>query len=560
LRAGDATRSVMIAAVRRVALAVLVLALPAVAAAQTYTISPPPYLLAQTNAGTIINNACIWTYTAGTSTPATTYTTSTGVANTNPIRSDSAGRFTAFLSPGSSYKFVYETACTPPSHGTVLKTSDGIGATPSSAATVDVTGTAGESITAGQCVYLSAGDGGKNAGQWYKCDSSATYSSTVNDVGIATINISSAGTGTIRLEGQVTGLTALVSGTRYYVGTSGALTSTVPTNARFLGQADSATSIVLQHVPSATTNQALTSPTFATSVLGPFFTGCGVRLTLTSGTPVTSSDVTAAATIYATPYSTGGFGAGVCAFYDGSATWTTLTFTETSIPLGTLTGSLPYDVFCYNNSGTMACELLAWTNGTTRATALVLQNGILVKTGATTRRYIGTFYTTSTTTTEDSAARRLVSNYYNAVPRSLSKQISTASWTYDTATIRQANGAAGNQIDFVVGVAERPVVAQYLTPLVQDTSADGVLHIVVAGLGLDSTTAFSANGSIQVSPSNVFDPLNGATVPYVSATLPAVGYHFLALLEKGTGTGDTVTWYGGGTYAGNAILQGTVIN
>ncbi len=51
--------------------------------------------------------------------------------------------------------------------------------------------------------------------------------------------------GTVRQTGQVTGLSGLTSGTTYYVGTAGALTATQPSNGRFVGVADSTSSIVL---------------------------------------------------------------------------------------------------------------------------------------------------------------------------------------------------------------------------------------------------------------------------------------------------------------------------
>ena len=60
------------------------------------------------------------------------------------------------------------------------------------------------------------------------------------------------------------------------------------------------------------------------------------------------------------------------------------------------TTSTVYDVFVYDSSGTSTLELTAWTNLTTRATALAYQNGVLCKTeGAlVTRRYLGSFRTT----------------------------------------------------------------------------------------------------------------------------------------------------------------------
>jgi hypothetical protein len=37
----------------------------------------------------------------------------------------------------------------------------------------------------------------------------------------------------------------------------------------------------------------------------------------------------------------------------------------------------PFDIFGYDNSGSLAIESLVWTNDTVRATALTLQDGIL---------------------------------------------------------------------------------------------------------------------------------------------------------------------------------------
>lgn len=110
------------------------------------------------------------------------------------------------------------------------------------------------------------------------------------------------------------------------------------------------------------------------------------RLTLTSGTPVTTSDVTNASTIYCSPFS-----GNLISLYDGS-NWVTYSSNEFSLALGTLTNATPYDVFCYSNSGVPTLEFLAWTNTTTRATNLVYQDGILCKSGALTRRYLGTFF------------------------------------------------------------------------------------------------------------------------------------------------------------------------
>jgi hypothetical protein len=76
------------------------------------------------NNGVPLNGGLIYTYDAGTTTPATTYTSSSGATNnTNPIELDSAGRTPAqiWLTAGASYKFVLQT-----STGVPIKTDDNI--------------------------------------------------------------------------------------------------------------------------------------------------------------------------------------------------------------------------------------------------------------------------------------------------------------------------------------------------------------------------------------------------------------------------------------------------
>jgi hypothetical protein len=99
-------------------------------------------------------------------------------------------------------------------------------------------------------------------------------------------------------------------------------------------------------------------------------------------------------------------------------------------------------------------ELLAWTNDTTRATAIVLTTtGAYTKSGDLTRRYLGSFRTTAVAgQTEDSLTKRYLWNYYNRLRRQLKRFETASTWTYSIATIRQANGNTSNQVDMVIGV------------------------------------------------------------------------------------------------------------
>ncbi len=122
--------------------------------------------------------------------------------------------------------------------------ADNILAVPTSSANQEVPGTAGEAITAGFAVYLSDGSGSKTPGLWYIADAANAYSSALPEIGIAPSSIANGSTGTIRLSGQLTGMTGLTIGTSYYIGTAGALTSTAPANKRFIGVADTVASLI----------------------------------------------------------------------------------------------------------------------------------------------------------------------------------------------------------------------------------------------------------------------------------------------------------------------------
>lgn len=214
--------------------------------------------------GNPLNGGKLCTYAAGTSTPQATYSDVTLMTpNANPVILASNGRPTtgAIYLLATSYKFELRTAGSSPlecTTGTVLWTLDNVSSIPTVSGNVDVTGTAGEAITAGDVVYLSDGSGALTAGRWYKADSDNTYSSSLAGViGLAPSAISSGASGSIRLVGRVTGLSGLSAGTTYYVSaTAGGLTSTAPTNRRLVGAADTTTSLVVGPDPTRTVGTA----------------------------------------------------------------------------------------------------------------------------------------------------------------------------------------------------------------------------------------------------------------------------------------------------------------
>jgi hypothetical protein len=276
-------------------------------------------------------------------------------------------------------------------------------------------------------------------------------------------------------------------------------------------------------------NVGATPPTVAVSSFNDL---CNVRLTLTSGAPVTASDVTAATVVYVSPYR-----GNRCATYDGSA-WNITTFTELSISLGADAANTNYDVFFYVSSSVATVERVAWTNDTTRATALVKQDGVYVKSGSTTKRYLGTYRTTGTVgQCEDSKAKRFTWNYYNRVRKDVRAVDATDTWTYTTDTWRQVRASTANQVAVVVGVAEDTIDLTAMS-LAANTNAGVILY---AGIGVNATTAPSTAGQ----PARVDAPAANAVVvvPAALLTVPNEGYTFYAWLERSAATGTT-TWLG----------------
>jgi len=309
---------------------------------------------------------------------------------------------------------------------------------------------------------------------------------------------------------------------------------------------DETTTLVGTGVAQTLTNKTLTAPIINGDVTGTGIANtCEGRLTLTTGVPVTTSDVTGATSIYFTPY----IGNKV-SIYTGS-TWIQYTFTELTLALGTITSGRPYDVFLDYNSGTPQLVLLAWTNDSTRATALAYQNGVLVKTGDTEQRYLGTFYTTATTTTEDSKANRYLWNYYNRVDRFMEVKELTDSWSYSTSTYRQANASTANQLNYVQGVSEDSVEATAIGVVFNSTAT---LRSASVAIGLDNTTTPSG-----IQGQSVFSSAVNAGCVASYRGITSAGRHFLAWLERAAGSA-TQTWYGdnGGTNVVQSGIHGTI--
>ena len=258
----------------------------------------------------------------------------------------------------------------------------------------------------------------------------------------------------------------------------------------------------------------------STSIGNVFSSG---RLTVSSGVPVPTTDISTS-TIYYTPYN-----GDRISLYDGTS-WSAYSFTERTLALGTLISGRNYDVFMYNNSGTLTLESLAWTSNTARATSLTLTDGVYLRTGSLTRRYLGTFRTTSTTTTADSLNNRLVWNANNQVERAVKMDTYTyygyTGHTYTAGAWRAWNNDSGLIIGYVVGL-DRGISVGF----------------GCAGSGYTSQAAAWDGGT----PGYDSVDVTGRAGRTYSTRTSVLGYHFVRMMEYGSS---------GATYI-QGLLEGT---
>lgn len=261
------------------------------------------------------------------------------------------------------------------------------------------------------------------------------------------------------------------------------------------------------------------------------------RLTSQSGTSVGGGS--ASGTIYCTTHK-----GNRMSLYSGSA-WETLTSAEFSLALSGGTASKLHDVFAYNNAGVPTLEIVAWTNDTTRATALTVQDGRLVKSGAVTRRFLGTIYLNGSKQITESTVRLDVWNYDNRIRRVL-RALGSGNYTYTTDTLRQVNASSANQVDFVIGIDEDAVTA------VAGHEAEGTAGVIVTtAIGLDSTSAVASGCLVMPARLNTSSYIHPCFAHWDGR--PGIGKHFLAWLERSTATGTT-TWHG--TVSSTSVQSG----
>ena len=259
-----------------------------------------------------------------------------------------------------------------------------------------------------------------------------------------------------------------------------------------------------------------------TSAIDPYC--CQYRLTLETGVPISTADQVDKTTLYLTPYKGKNIG-----IYNGTA-WETHSPGQLSLNISAFTASKPYDIFI---DPTDTLTGVVWTNETTRATALTLQDGVLVKSGAVTYRYLGTIYMDAAQKCQDTVLNRFVWNYYNRKRKKLKVIDTTNAWTYNTAAWRSANNSTANRVQVVIGIVEDLLE---LTVRVSVTSTN-YYHSV--GIGLDVVNSSSAD-------SMTINNLTGMGIQIATLmTALTPGFHFCQWVEYG---GGVCAWQGDANY------------
>lgn len=273
-------------------------------------------------------------------------------------------------------------------------------------------------------------------------------------------------------------------------------------------------------------------------LLDPLFTTG--RLTLVTGTAFTGTDQAAKGTLYFTSVGNDGtvtanhfqiviFDGTRLRLYDSA---------EISLAL-LLTSGKNYDVFIYDNSGTLTLELsAAWTNNSTRADALAAQSGQVVKSGATTRRWIGTIRASATDKTDDSHTKRLVWNAYNQRLAGLGVLDTAHGAGYTTASYREwNNGTSITRLQFVMGAVG----------LV--TAIGGVEIYANTGVQVEADVALDWDTRAATGFGNTMDGMavTNANFPFMRNSYglqgyPAAGFHDLTMVQYG-GAGGTFNYY-----------------
>lgn len=245
----------------------------------------------------------------------------------------------------------------------------------------------------------------------------------------------------------------------------------------------------------------------------------GFRLSPVTGDPIGTSASTG--NLFFTPFSSN-----TIALYDNvTLTWKLYNLSEQTIPLVCAVGSVT-DIFAFDNgSGVVTFEQLPWTSTSVRATALARQDGVLVKSGAINRRYIGSYAANGANLTRVDELRMYLFNADNQVDRLLRVMDTTGVGQTHSATVatRTFKGVA-NTYNFLVLTGLSGTLLELEGSCISVATAGTIYYV---GIGLNSTTV-AAQSCVSRGAGAV--NFATATTNLETRTLP-IGLNTLTFLE-----------------------------
>jgi len=285
-------------------------------------------------------------------------------------------------------------------------------------------------------------------------------------------------------------------------------------------------------------------------------------LTPVSAQPIITNDAIAVGAIYYTPYL-----GSLVSVYNGTS-FVTSAFSELTLTLSAShAASTIYDVFVFNNSGTLTLATgPAWTAsgpgvgargtgaGTTQLSRL---SGLLVNTaqmtgrnGATTYTiqasqgtYLGSILITSTpgTVTCHRTYGQLrvwgISNAYNRVLTYLKCGDPNASWTVGTIGFRLANNSASNVLTIFSGLAEEAFDLSYENNCGSNAAniTAGTTCIASVGVGLNGSIS-GKTGTVSLNNQSAATPMGvSGNAKAVYQMPPALGINTIGAYEANGG-------------------------
>jgi hypothetical protein len=274
------------------------------------------------------------------------------------------------------------------------------------------------------------------------------------------------------------------------------------------------------------------------------------RITITTAVPVLNATVSGATTVYYTPYI-----GNLVPIYDGSIMVPTVfaelsqATTDATKSPAAVAASKMYDLFVWSDAGTIRCTRgPAWSTDSSRGYNLTRVNGILLNASAITNgpaasrgTFVGTIRSNASSTIDyiyggsssgGTAGFLGLWNMYNRVQQTATTIDSGTSYTYSSATTRQARASAGNQISYIVGLDEDSITAVYTQRVLSGPTA-GMYGAVT--IGVDSTAGSTAGLCYQQSPT-ANSTFSRPTAYYQGN--PGLGLHFVSANEAGDGTNN----------------------